>query len=312
MAKELPCVDGGGDLPEHLAVRARSRHEQDLAGHGGARERQRGHVGGGDHPAAGSGPAPLREREAEVQEHDGQEQDGQRVRPEQRPVRQVELARVRRRVHQEEEQADRVEVQRGPVRRAPQHDDGAHEQAEEADQREVVEEADVALRERLDDHFQRPPLVGAEQLVDQMRSGLTPREVVFDLLRADHLFAIQTEDDVARADSRQRRRATGGHARGVDAFGPLRPEHAVVHQRPGRLQEDVVRAQRGQDQGHGDDGDVLEARAPHHGQPWSMGVVPHGLANDMPVPRRDKPSVFRMLNTERAPLDPCLRIGDPE
>jgi len=66
----------------------------------------------------------------------------------------------------------------GAVGRAPQHDEGAHQQAEEADQREVVEEADVSLRERLDDHLQRPPLVGAEQLVDEVGAGGAAREVV--------------------------------------------------------------------------------------------------------------------------------------
>jgi hypothetical protein len=149
------------------------------------------------------------------------------------------------------------------VRRPSQHDDRAHEQAEEADQREVVEEADVALRERLDRDLERAPLVRPEEVVDEMGARRAACEVVLDLLRAQHLFAVEGEHDVVDVDARLRRGAAAGDARRVHALRPLHPEDAVVHQRPRRLQENVVAPQRGQDESHSDDGDALERGALH-------------------------------------------------
>ena len=267
----LPVVDEARDLPQHFPMGGRAGDEQDLARHRRSGQGQRGHVGGGNEPRARGGQAPLREGQAEVEEHDGQEEDRERVRPEQRPVREVELPRVRRRIHEEEEQADRVEVQGGAVRRPPQHHDRAHEQAEEADQREVVEEADVALRERLHRHFERPSLVGAEEVVHEVRARRPFREMVLDLLRAQHLFAVEGEDDVVDVDARLRRGTAARDAGRVHPLRALHPEDAVVHQRPGRLQENVVAPQRGQDEGHGEYGDVLE-RGALHGHTFDTGL----------------------------------------
>jgi hypothetical protein len=200
-------------------------------------------------------------------------------------------------------------VQGGAVRRPPQHHDRAHEQAEEADQREVVEEADVALGEGLHRHFERPSLVGAEEVVHEMGAGRPPREMVLDLLRAQDLLAVEGEDDVVDVDAGLRRGAAARDAGRVHALCALHPEDAVVHQRPGRLQEDVVRPQRGQDEGHGEDGDVLEGRTLHRNS-FDTRPCPWGSKGRARVPPPELTHVQGLDGRIRR-FDPGIRIADP-
>jgi hypothetical protein len=259
--ERLPAVDRRRDLPQHLA--ARGAQEQHLAGDRGARQRERRQVGRGDDPRPMARDAALGERQAEVQEHDGQEQDGEVVGPEQRPVAEVELARERGRVHQEEQQADGVEVQRRAVGRPPQHHDRADDEAEEADEREVVEESDVALRERPDRHLERAALLGAQQRVAEARPRQPPLQPALELLGREDLLALHGEQHVAHAHARLRGRPVRRHARGDKALRREPPEHAVVELAPGGFQEDVVDAEREQDQGHEQHGQVLDRQAGH-------------------------------------------------
>jgi len=259
-----PAVDGRRDQPEQLP--APGRDEQHLARHCGAHQEQRGQVGRGDQPAPGGGQSALRKRQAEVQKDHGKQEDRQVVHPEDRPVRQVQLPGVGHRVHQEEQQADRIEVDGSPIGRPAQHDDGAHDEAEEAHQGEVVEEGHIALGQRADRHLEGATLAKPEQRVPDPLPRLPVGQASLDLLGRDDRLAIEAQQDVPGLHSRQRRRAPGRHAAGDGALSAHLPEHPVVHQGPGGLQEDVVHPEASEDEGDAQDGGVLGVKTFQH---WS-------------------------------------------
>ena len=198
--ERLHPVDRVRDAPQ-LVAGARL-HEEDLARHRRPRERERGHVGEGHQHGPGAREAPLGEGKAEVQEHHGQEENSEVVRPEERPIDGVEPARVGRRVDEEEEDADRVEVQAVAVHGPPQHDDGADGEAEEADEGEVVEEVDGALGQWPHEDLERALLVGAEDLVADARAALTASESALDVGHAADFHTVDGQRDVAHCAAR--------------------------------------------------------------------------------------------------------------
>jgi hypothetical protein len=155
-------------------------------------------------------------------------------------------------------------VQGRAVGRPAQHHDRPHYQAEEADEREVVEEADVALRQRLDRHLQRATLVGAQERVGHTGPGLALGQPGLDLFAAQHLVAVDGQQHVARPHAGQRRRPALRDAPRGQALRALPPEDAVVHERPGGLEEDVVDPEGRQEKGNREDRHVLEP-GPHRG-----------------------------------------------
>src|SRR5688572_1083127 len=95
----------------------------------------------------------------------------------------------------------------GAVWRPAQHHDGADDEAEEADQREVVEEIHVALRERLNGDLERLPLVGAQDGILQRFPPSLLGDVFLHGGGGQRLAPIDSEKEVAVLDS-----AAGGGA----------------------------------------------------------------------------------------------------
>ena len=263
--QRLGAVDGGAHLPQHPP--GAGRHEEHLARHRGASQRQRRQVRGGDHPGPALGKLALGERETEVQKHDRQEEDREVVGPEEDPVEQVELPRERGRVHQEEENADDEEMQRGWIRPAPQHHDRPDHETEEADEREVVEERDVALRERRHLDLERASLVDAQHRIVEVLPRSPSREDTPHLPRIVDLLPADPEQHVTDPHARTGRRPIDRDARGDDSCGRRLPEDAVVDERPGRLGDDVVDPESGEQHRECQDDGLVTKHSRHARQP---------------------------------------------
>ena len=253
----LNAVDGGDDAPKRPWILA--GREERLAHGRRPGQHQRRHVESRHHPQPLRAQASLGEGQAEVQEHDGQEQPRQIVGPEEHPVRGRELPRVGRRVHEEEEHANAVEVQGRAVGGTTQHHDGAHDQGEEAHERQVVEGRDVALGKRAYRDIESPHLVGPQEGVGDPLAGSSRGQHRLEGGLAQDLLAVHREGDVRHPHARARARSARGDSRGDQALGSRFPVDPVVHQAPGGLQDDVVDTQGRKREPANDDKGVLES-----------------------------------------------------
>jgi hypothetical protein len=277
----LDAVDGLDDTPERPRLLARG--EERLAHRRRPRQHQRRHVQRRHQPQALSAKATLGEGQAEVHEHHRQEEQREVVGPEQDPVGQRELPGVGRRIDEEEEDADAVEVQRPPVGRPPQHHHRAHDQAEEADEGQVVEGGDVALGQWPHRHVERPPLVGTQEPVVDLAPGVTRAERRLQVGPAQDLLLINGDQDVPDPHAGSGRRPSGGDPGRHEPLGGGLPEDTVVHQAPGGLQDDVVDAQGRQGETDDDHERVLDSPLVHH---MGWGVEARSEPSDLSSKRR--------------------------
>ena len=198
-----------------------------------------------------------------MKEDHGKQEDREMVRPEERPVGEVQLPGVRGRVHQEEQEADGVEVQRCAIRRAAKHYHGPDEQAEEAEGGQVVEQRDVALGQGSHGQLEGAALGRAEERVGHPIPRMAARQPALQLRRRHHLVAVHAQQHVTHPKTRPVGWSPDGDARGHDALRPLPPEDAVVEQSPGGFEEDVVGAEAREQQGDRENRQVLDGKPSH-------------------------------------------------
>ncbi len=263
--ERLGAVERLDDRPERRGVLAGG--EQGVAHRRRAAHDECGQVEHRHHPRAQRARPLLGEREAEVQEHRGQEQHRERVDPEQQPVEARERAGVGDRVDEEEERAHRVEVQCRAVGRPAQQHDGAHHEAEEARERQVVEGAHVAAGEGLDLQLEHAALALAQERVAHALARPSRREQPLEARGTERLLAVDRDEHVALADAGALRGTAGGDPPGDEALRRLVPEDAVVHQREARLEDEVRHAKSGEQQRRGDHEGVLDAARAHRLDP---------------------------------------------